>query len=228
MRLSAYERHFWTGDWQCHTTWSDGENTPDEMVEAAIRLGLTSLAITDHVRLDTEWFDDYGKELRLLKRRCEGKILLLVGFEAKAVDLHGGLDARPEWFDVADVALGSIHRIPLEDGGFLPKEEIARKPDLALKSWTRTMLALVAKSRADVVAHPESLLAEHGIRLPVDTPEELGRVAARSGKIFEQNLSYGVPLPEFRATLERHKVPMLLGSDAHSIAELERLHRSRT
>ncbi len=227
MRLDPYERHFWTGDWQSHTTWSDGANAPEEMVEAATRLGLTSLAITDHVRADTDWLDDYVTELGHLKQKYEGRIVVFCGIEAKATDLRGGLDARPEFFEKVDLALGAIHRIPLEDGSFLPRDEIARSPELALRNWTRAMLALVGNSRADVMAHPESLLREHGIRLPHETQEEIARLAASKGKLFERNLLHRVPQPDFLAALKRHRVPMLLGSDAHSVEQLEQLHKAR-
>ena len=35
-------------DLHMHTTWSDGKNTPEEMIEEAIRLGLETVGISDH------------------------------------------------------------------------------------------------------------------------------------------------------------------------------------
>lgn len=40
-----------------HTTWCDGKNTPEEMAEAAWKLGFTDLGFSGHTYVD---FADFG------------------------------------------------------------------------------------------------------------------------------------------------------------------------
>ena len=44
-------------DLHMHTTFSDGENTPEEMIQAAIALGLDAVGMSEHSHLEG---DDTG------------------------------------------------------------------------------------------------------------------------------------------------------------------------
>ncbi|MFC1774876.1 PHP domain-containing protein [Nanoarchaeota archaeon] len=65
-----------------HTIYSDGQHTPREIVEDAIRDGVKVIAITDHI----EWFfrgesyDNYFNEIATLRSECP-QIKILIGFE---------------------------------------------------------------------------------------------------------------------------------------------------
>ena len=59
-------------DLHMHTVFSDGKNTPEEMVQEAIRLGLDTVGISDHSHLDPcgmtlEASEEYRKEIARLK-----------------------------------------------------------------------------------------------------------------------------------------------------------------
>ena len=59
-------------DLHMHTVFSDGKNTPEEMVQEAIRLGLDTVGISDHSHLDPcgmtlEASSEYRKEIAGLK-----------------------------------------------------------------------------------------------------------------------------------------------------------------
>ncbi len=83
-----------------HTTYSDGQCTPEEMVLRAIELGFTSLGISDH---SVQPFDDfftipaareaeYCCELRALNAKYGDRIRVHVGVE---LDAFAGLANRP-------------------------------------------------------------------------------------------------------------------------------------
>ena len=69
-----------------HTTWCDGKNTPEEMAEAAWKLGFTDLGFSGHTYVD---FADFGIRdelaytamLRQLGEQFAGRMQIAVGIE---------------------------------------------------------------------------------------------------------------------------------------------------
>ena len=73
-------------DLHMHTVFSDGKNTPEEMVQEAICLGLDTVGISDHSHLDPcgmtlEASEEYRKEIARLKEKYAGQIKVLCGLE---------------------------------------------------------------------------------------------------------------------------------------------------
>ena len=74
-------------DLHMHTTFSDGKNTPEEMIQAAIQKGLKTICITDHHELDymePGWvveFEPYFTEFRKLQEQYRKQIEILIGIE---------------------------------------------------------------------------------------------------------------------------------------------------
>jgi len=74
-----------------HTTWSDGNLSPQQLAEAAVAAGLTHIGITDHYYtsklahsrkcVDPYRLLDYIVELRLLAKWYANEIKVLVGLE---------------------------------------------------------------------------------------------------------------------------------------------------
>ena len=54
-------------DMHVHSSFSDGKNTPEEIIKAAIQLKLSDVCIVDHVRQDSDWLDDFFKTMKSLK-----------------------------------------------------------------------------------------------------------------------------------------------------------------
>ena len=73
-------------DMHLHTNYSDGKNSPEEMIRAAISLGISNICFTDHVRKDSLWVADYINELESLKSKFKDKIRIDIGVEAKVLD----------------------------------------------------------------------------------------------------------------------------------------------
>ncbi|NPE26635.1 histidinol-phosphatase HisJ family protein [Methanococcoides sp. SA1] len=101
-----------------HSSESDGNLSPREVVERAVEEGVDVICFTDHFRVpkDVHDFEDeerhldsYYEELNLLKREFQDKVEVLVGLE---LDWIGGYE---DWFvgEIRDrnydFILGSVH-----------------------------------------------------------------------------------------------------------------------
>jgi len=93
-----------------HTTFSDGRNSAEEMVQAAIARGMPAIGISDHsfTPCDTsycmkeEHYPLYLAELDRLREKYAGQITLLRGIELD-YDSHMAITEKLDYF------LGSVH-----------------------------------------------------------------------------------------------------------------------
>ena len=96
-------------DQHIHTTFSDGADTPEDIVLYAINMGLKRLGFSDHsyVAFDKKYsitdFDGYVAEINRLKEKYRDKIEILLGIEQ---DYYSG---KPEY--AFDYVIGSVHYI---------------------------------------------------------------------------------------------------------------------
>ncbi len=105
-------------DFHTHTTYSDGKNTPEEMILAAIAAGIKTLGITDHSYTDfddgfcmkCEDIDAYFAEVNALKEKYKDKIKVFCGIEQ---DLYSG---RP--IKNYDYVIGSCHYVDSPKGRY--------------------------------------------------------------------------------------------------------------
>ena len=103
-------------DLHVHTTFCDGKNTPEEMVEAAIEKGLDTLGFSVHSYMDfdlsycirKEKIEDYKKEINRLKEKYSDKIEILCGVE---LDYLSVMDTSG-----FDYKIGSVHYVKTCDG----------------------------------------------------------------------------------------------------------------
>lgn len=114
-------------DLHVHTVFSDGQNTPEELVRHALKIGMDCIGFSDHShspQLDGERWTmplgrkaEYIREIDRLKKEYAGRITVLCGVEQ---DLYS--DASPEGFDYV---LGAMHFIRLPGDRFIPVDESA-------------------------------------------------------------------------------------------------------
>ena len=101
-------------DLHTHTVFSDGANTPEEMILAALDRGLSCIGLSDHSHLD---WDDHGmteekteayrQEIRRLKNVYRDRIEVRCGLER---------DYYSDDFRTYDYVIGSVHWILMPDG----------------------------------------------------------------------------------------------------------------
>ncbi len=91
-----------------HTTFCDGKNTAEEMVQEAVKLGFSQLGFSGHmdpdIHMDT---DAYFKEIKRLKEKYQDVLDILVG-----VELDNMYD--PHAADEAEYIIGSTHFLDVD------------------------------------------------------------------------------------------------------------------
>lgn len=109
-------------DLHVHTTFSDGKSTPEEVVLAAIAMGMTTLGFSDHsyTAFDERYcvqkkdIQNYRESIAALKEKYRGQIEILCGIEQ---DLYSGEPTAGY-----DYVIGSVHYIR-HSGGYIPVDE---------------------------------------------------------------------------------------------------------
>ena len=153
-----------TKDLHVHTTYSDGDNTPEEMILAAIDRGMTEIGISDH---SYTWFDEsyciqkeniaaYQKEIAELKEKYKDQIRVLCGIEQ---DYYSDEPA-----DAYDYVIGSVHYLKAGDG-FAFVDETPELFQEAIDNYFggdvyafaecyfETVADVVNKTGADIIGH---------------------------------------------------------------------------
>lgn len=101
-------------DLHTHTTFSDGKNTPEEMVLAAIEKNMACIGISDHsyTKMDASYclqreeIPEYQRIIGQLKEKYQEHIKVLCGIELDACS-----DISTQGFDYV---IGSVHHVDVE------------------------------------------------------------------------------------------------------------------
>ena len=130
------------GDIHCHTDWSDGRATMQQMADAAQALGYEYLAITDHSPritvvhgLDAERLVAQSRQMAEVQKSVDLK--LLQGIEVDILE-DGSLDLPDAVLEILDIVIASPH------------VKLRQEPD----AMTERMLRAVAHPHVDVIGHP--------------------------------------------------------------------------
>jgi DNA polymerase (family 10) len=198
----------------CHTTWSDGKATLEEMVRAALALGAKFITITDHTRaahyangLDVDRLKRQWDEISYVQERVP-EIRILRGSEVDIL-ADGALDWPDAILEQLDVVICSVHqRFKLDEAGQTARIRRALEHPLC-----------------GIWGHPTGRYLGDRDPLPARW-EELIEVAVEHGVTIECN---GTPHRlDFSADLLRlarkHKAKVCLSVDAHSTKDLKNLH----
>ena len=188
-----------------HTTFSDGRDTAEEMVRAALALGFHTLGFSEHspasyddcgILRDRE--QEYHAEVRRLKEKYAGQINLLLGIE------HDWFSPpfRPEY----EYSIESVHYLKKPDGYFSvdwtrPKLEAAIEahyggdPYALCRDYFRTVCESIEGTRSEIIGHIELVMKFNEARDLFDDSDprylgpalECAELAARSGRLVEIN-----------------------------------------
>ena len=105
--------------YHAHSIYSDGKNTLEEMVQAAIKCGMKEIGFTDHApmtfycdwSMDEKDVPNYKNEILALKEKYKDQIKIYLGIEQD----YYSVDADPDY----EFILGSVHYV-YKDGEYLP------------------------------------------------------------------------------------------------------------
>ncbi|MFL5422278.1 MAG: DNA polymerase/3'-5' exonuclease PolX [Myxococcales bacterium] len=198
----------------CHSTWSDGKATIEDMVRGAKALGAKFITMTDHSqaahyaggltpdRLRQQWDEIAEVEAKV------GGIRVLRGSEVDILE-DGSLDLPEEILEQLDVVICSVHqRFKLDE-----------------EKQTERIRRALSNPLCRIWGHPTGRQILDRPEMPARW-EELIALAAEKGVTVECN---GSPRRlDFSAELLRlarkHGCKVSCSVDAHSVGELENIH----
>ncbi|KYD10825.1 MULTISPECIES: DNA polymerase/3'-5' exonuclease PolX [Heyndrickxia] len=199
------------GDLHMHTTWSDGANSLEEMVNACRQKGYKYMAITDHSKylkvangLTVERIREQNAEIRKLNEKYDD-ILILSGIEMDILP-DGTLDFEDEVLAELDIVIASIH-----SNFNQPKSKIMERLKTALNN-----------PHVDIIAHPTGRLIERrqGYSVDIDLLIEL---AKETNTVLELNANpnrLDLAAENVRKA-QANGVKIVINTDAHNIKNLD-------
>jgi histidinol phosphatase-like PHP family hydrolase len=198
------------GDFQLHSTGSDGGETIDAMAEAAVALGHSCMGVTDHSYglpiargMSMSAVARQHHEIDRLNRRLDGRFRVFKGIEANIL-ADGNLDLQPDECARFEFVVAAPH------------SALRRTED-----QTDRMLKAVRSSKVAILGHPRGRVYN-----------SRAGVVARWRQIFDEAASRRVAIEidgnwhrqdlDFELAAEALAAGCLfaLDSDAHSIGEL--------
>ncbi|HEX4959380.1 MAG TPA: DNA polymerase/3'-5' exonuclease PolX [Thermoanaerobaculia bacterium] len=199
------------GDLHMHSTWSDGRNSIEEMVEACIARGYEYMVISDHSKAlaMTGGLDAYRLRLQWAEieqvRARHPEIRILRSMEVDILG-DGSLDLEDEMLAGLDLVLVSLHS----------------RFDLPSSQQTERVLKALEHPEVNVFCHPTARLINR--RKPVEMDLDLIlRRAAELGVAVELNSSPNrLDLKDTHLKLARELgCKIVIDTDAHHTRELE-------
>ena len=202
-------------DYHTHTFYSHGKGTPEEIVLAAISMGLETVAISEHGPGHV-FYGVRGEKLRALReevdrlaRRYAYKIQVLMGIECNLTGF-GKCDLPEDAADMFDVRLLAFHKgAPAAD--FFGVRRNMESLHLWPSEPERTALALLEageRYKIDIFAHPGLYVKSH---IPT-----LARGAKELGIKLEINGARTTMSKEQLRQAVNEGADLIIGSDAHS------------
>jgi DNA polymerase (family 10) len=194
----------------CHTVYSDGKHSIEEMARAADAAGMQYLTVTDHSpsafyaggldvdRLKAQW-DEIARVQETVSVR------LLRGTESDIL-ADGGLDYPDAILEQMDVVIASIHARHRMDADRMTRRLVRAMQHPCFKIWGHALGRLVL-SRPPIECRVEEVL---------DAAAATSRVAIEiNGDPYRLDLEPRL----IRAALARD-LPFVVSTDAHSVADL--------
>ena len=232
-----------------HSTWSDGKNTPRELIEEAIARGFASIGFSEHSYMYfskyTKQFyisdmDAYKREVRALKEEYRGRIDIFCGLEFEfysRVPLEG-----------FDYMIGSLHYLDFDGQilGFdrkLPEVQAFIRDNFGgdsmafAKRYYEELSHLPEKGKFDILGHFDLLTKNNEQEQFLDTTDPnyirmgIDAIHALKGKIplFEVNTgvmaragrSYPYPQMAFVREFKNCGFGAVISSDCHNKDHLD-------
>ncbi len=229
-------------DLHVHTTFSDGRNTPEEMVLAAIAKGMTAIGFSDHsyTHFDTaycipkERLPAYRAEIASLKEKYAGQIEILCGIEQ---DFYS-----EESTEGYDYVIGSVHYVKMGNE-YLPVDESkGRLLDAVRRHFGGDIYALIEAHyatvaqvaeiiRPDIIGHFDLIAKfnEGGKLFDESHPRYIAAWRSAADKLLEAGIPFEIntgaisrgyrtapyPAAPIREYLAERGAKFLLSSDSH-------------
>ena len=114
-----------------HSTYCDGKDTPEEMIECALKKGFSAIGFSGHscmpysempeIAMSIPETEEYKKEIKVLKKKYAGKIDIFLGLE---FDMYSNTELLGY-----DYLIGSLHYLKIDNdyAGFDRNAEIVKQ-----------------------------------------------------------------------------------------------------
>ncbi len=197
------------GDLQTQTTWSDGQESIEQMVKAAIKIGLEYIAITDHSKSlgvahglnEKKLFQQFNEidkiNQSLKKKKIKFKIL-----KSSEVNIlkDGSLDWSDEILKQMDIVIAAVH----DNFGLSETEQ------------TERIIQAMRNSYVDIIAHPTGRIIKKRPAYKLDI-EKILKAAKETKTIMEINaFPERLDLDTQNSRLAKKMgVKLVINSDAH-------------
>jgi DNA polymerase (family 10) len=202
------------GDFQTHSTWSDGKLSMLDLARAAARRGIKVIAFTDHSLslgmvqgLTMERHAEQAAEIAVAQRELGDSILILHASEVE-IKADGSLDYPDEFLATLDLVVASLHT------------SLGQERD----KFTKRLHKAVRNPHVDIIGHPTGRLIPDRPGADLDMDAILA-AAAESGVALEINASpFRLDLEDVYARKAKEMgIPLSINTDAHSEADLDML-----
>ena len=222
-----------------HTTFSDGKNTPEQVVLSAIGRGMTALGISDHSHtaidesycMMPERYEEYFAEIERLKAVYGDRIRIYTGLE---LDYYSDID-RARY----DYIIGSVHYLyvdgvchPIDHSRVQQQTYIREVAGGDLLTFARdyydTLVRHIEKNRPDIVGHID-VISKFGLLDEEDPAYQSIALAAldrilKVTPVVEMNtgaITRGVkdvpyPHPFLLDAIRERGGEIILGADSHA------------
>jgi histidinol phosphatase-like PHP family hydrolase len=200
------------GDLQMHSTWSDGSQTLEDIIETGVSLGYQFCAVTDHSYglkiaggVSMQELAEQHQEIDRLNKRRRGTFRLLKGIEAN-IRADGSIDMEPDELAQLEIVVAAPH-------------SVLRSPD----DQTERMVKAASADGVHILGHPRGRMIGSRPGVSADW-DRVFAAAKRSNVAVEidgdpsrQDLDYDLARRAVAAGCI-----FALDSDAHSTGELPR------
>ena len=196
----------------CHTVYSDGRNTVEEMAHAAEALGMKYLTITDHSptasyaggvtidRLKRQWDEIDETQERV-------KIKLLKGTESD-ITAKGALDYPDRILEKFDIIVASIHARYKMDEDQMTRRIVSAMKQPVFKIWGHALGRLIER-RPPFACRVEEIL---------DVIAESRAAIEINGDPYRLDME-----PRWIREARKRKIKFVISTDAHSTRDMNNL-----
>lgn len=203
------------GDLHCHTNWSGGEHSIEEMALRARELGYDYLGVADHTKelriengLDEERLRRQREEIEEVNSKFKNQNLKLRVFQGCEANIlkNGSIDIDDEVLKELDFVIAGIH-------SYFKMEE---------EEITERMIRAMKNPYVDVVSHPCGRLIGMRDAYSIDL-ERVLKIARETGTVMEVNASparFDLNDLNIRRAKEK-EVKMIINTDAHHKSQME-------
>jgi putative hydrolase len=175
-------------DYHTHTVHSHGAGTVEQNVKAAIKRGLSAIAIADHSVRHAFYavrdVEAYLKDIDMAKEKYKGVIDVKSALELNLLSLDGELDVPRGYEKSFNLLLFGFHKLVRFSGAasalsfVLPKSQTEK----AVSRYTNAYLAAIKNYNVNVVTHL-------GYGLPVNKPAVAAAAAKKRRSSGDQQQS---------------------------------------